>query len=304
MSDWRVHILKEFTPGVEPITVVADPDGLLTEPRLSQLLTERGFELVLFEDSISFRFVYESRFRSRLDAGESMDLVVLLGDDASALVKLPFDVLACARKQSFALADMFPKFSYPVLRALEPQYLDLLYEEQPRFSPEMLSENATKDFILRHVFGIAAELVKSDAELLRTLLRRHYRLQLIPQAFVNRLVQILHRNGRFANWPLTELLTDGSLFYAFLQERWPKFLSRLSDVMEPRYGSLSVEGPADLPFDNPDVRVYIDNLFLEGMLEPVEWTGIPQGMGRCRREARSATGQASSPHGACRCRGT
>ena len=47
--------------------------------------------------------------------------------------------------------------------------------------------------------------------------------------------------------------------------------------MEPRDGSLNVEGPAELPFDNPDIRIYIDNLFLEGMLEPVEWTGIPQG---------------------------
>ena len=50
MSDWREHILKEFTPGVQPITVVADPDGLLTEPRLSQALTEQGFKLLLFED--------------------------------------------------------------------------------------------------------------------------------------------------------------------------------------------------------------------------------------------------------------
>ena len=96
-------------------------------------------------------------------------------------------------------ADIFPQFSYPVLRVLEPQYLDLLYEAQVCFSPGVLGENATKDFILRHVFGIAAELVKSDADLLRTLLRRHYRLQLIPQAFVDRLVQVLHQNGRFAN---------------------------------------------------------------------------------------------------------
>ena len=277
MSDWRGHILKEFTPGVQLITAVADPDGLLTEPRLRQALTERGFELVLFEDSISFRFAYESRYRSRLDAGESMDLIVLLGDDTSSLVKLPFDVLACARKHSFALVDMFPQFSYPVLRALEPQYLDLLYEAQLRFSPGVLGENATKDFILRHVFEIAAELVKSDADLLRTLLRRHYQLQLIPEAYVDRLVHVLRQNGRFANWPLTELLSDRSLFYAFLQERWPRFLSRLSGVVEPRDGPLNVDGPADLPFDNPDVRVYIDNLFLEGMLEPVEWTGIPQG---------------------------
>src|ERR1019366_641899 len=246
MPDWRKQILQEYTPGVRPITAVADPDGLLTEPRLSQALSERGFESVLFEDSISFRFAYESRFRSRLDAGESIDLVVLVGDDASSLVKLPFDVFAGARKLSFALADMFSQFSYPVLRALEPQYLDLLYEAQLRFSPGVLGENATKDFILRHVFEIAAELVKSDADLLRTLLRRHYRLQSIPQAFVERQVQVLHQGRRFPGWPLAELLTDRSLFYAFLQERWPRFLSSLSGA-PPGEVRLTVEGPADLP---------------------------------------------------------
>jgi hypothetical protein len=276
MSDWRGHILKEFTPGVQSITAVADPDGLLIEPLLSQALAEQGFEPVLFEDSISFRFAYESRFRSRLDAGERVDLIVLLVDDASALVKLPFDVLVSARRLSFALADMFPQFSYPVLRTLEPQYLDPLYEAQFRFGPGVLGENATKDFILHHVFEIAPELIKSDADLLRTLLRRHYRLQVIPQAFVERLVQILRQSGRFAGWPLAELLTDRSLFYAFLQERWPRFLGRLSRSPSGE-APLTLDGPADLPFDNPDVRVYIDNLFVEGMLEPVEWTDIPKG---------------------------
>ncbi len=276
MSDWRDHILKEFTPGVQPITAVADPDGLLTEPFLSQALAERGFESVLFEDPVSFRFAYESHFRSRLDAGERIDLIVLLVNDASALIKLPFDVLVSARRLSFALADLFPQFTYPVLRTLEPQYLDLLYVAQFRFSPGVLGENATKDFILHHVFEIAPELIKSDADLLRTLLRRHYRLQVIPQAFVERLVQILHQSGRFAGWPLAGLLTDRSLFYAFLQERWPRFLGRLSPAPSGEV-PLTLDGPADLPFDNPDVRVYIDNLFVEGMLEPVEWTDIPKG---------------------------
>ena len=31
MADWRDEILREFTPGVEPLTIVADPDGLLLE---------------------------------------------------------------------------------------------------------------------------------------------------------------------------------------------------------------------------------------------------------------------------------
>ncbi|HOL72958.1 MAG TPA: hypothetical protein PKW45_16030, partial [Bryobacteraceae bacterium] len=65
MLDWRDRVLREFTPGVQPLTVVADPDGLLTEPRLSQALAERGFESLVFEEPISFRFVYESRYRCR-----------------------------------------------------------------------------------------------------------------------------------------------------------------------------------------------------------------------------------------------
>jgi hypothetical protein len=99
-------------------------------------------------------------------------------------------------------------------------------------------------------------------------------IQVIPRAFVERLAQVLYQNERFADWPLTELLTDRSLFCAFLQERWPRFLGRLSAV-EPQDGHLTVQGPPDLPFDHPEVRVYIDNLFVEGMLQPVEWTGVP-----------------------------
>ena len=30
MADWRDHILKEFTPELSRLTLVADPDGLLT----------------------------------------------------------------------------------------------------------------------------------------------------------------------------------------------------------------------------------------------------------------------------------
>ena len=43
-----------------------------------------------------------------------------------------------------------------------------------------MGDNATKDFILRHVFGIAAELIANEVELLRALLRLHYGKLQIP----------------------------------------------------------------------------------------------------------------------------
>ena len=115
-----------------------------------------------------------------------------------------------------------------MLKDLEPQYLDQLYEAQIRFSPGVLGENATKGSILRHVFSIAAKLIRTEADLLRTLLRRHYRLLTIPAAFIDRLVQVLKQSGRFDGWPIAELLVDRSLFFAFLQERWPRFLEQSS----------------------------------------------------------------------------
>ena len=32
---------------------------------------------------------------------------------------------------------------------------------------------------------------------------------------------------------------------------------------------MAIEGPVDLPFDHHDIRVYIDNLFVEGLLHSV-----------------------------------
>ena len=78
MTSWYEHILKELTPKVSRLTVVADPDSLLLEERILEVLRQRGFELITFEDNVSFRHVYETRFRSLWDEEETTDLEVVL----------------------------------------------------------------------------------------------------------------------------------------------------------------------------------------------------------------------------------
>lgn len=275
MSSWRDQILKEFTPKVARLTLVADPDGLLLEEGILEGVRERGFELIPFEDHIAFRYAYESKFRSRWDRGEHTDLVVVLRSQASDLSGLPYDLLQAGRRLSFNLGDIFPNLSYPVVTALDRGDLDALYEAQKRHAPGQLGDNATKEFVLRHVFEIAPELVKQPSDLLRVLLRRHYRGQRIPADLDKRFIQLLRQNNAFDDWPLETLVTDREAFFAFLQERWPIFLDReaakgTSGVCEDKkpYG-LSIQGPVELPFDHHDIRVYIDNLFVEGLLHSV-----------------------------------
>jgi hypothetical protein len=275
MANWREQILKEFTPQVARLTLVADPDGLLLEEGILQGIRERGFELIPFEDHVAFRFAYESKFRSRWDRGEQTDLVVVLRSESSDLNNLPYDLLQAGRKLSFSIGELFPNLSYPVVAALDKSFLDDLYEAQILHRPGILGDNATKEFILRHVFEIAPELIKQPSDLLRTLLRRHYRGLSIPAILDDRFIQILRLNNLFEDWPLERILPDRDAFLAFLQERWPVFLNRMAAKNtdgvkegEVSYG-FELSGPSDLPFDHDDVRVYIDNLFLEGLLQAI-----------------------------------
>ena len=275
MTNWRDEILKEFTPGVARLTLAADPDSLLLEEQILESIRGRGFELITFVDRVEFRYAYEWNFRSRWDRGEQTDLVVVLHAPAGGLDSLPFDLLQAGRRLSFSLGDIFPNLSHPVISALDRGDLDALYDAQKKYAPGPLGDNATKEFVLRHVFEIAPDLIKQPSGLLGALLRRHYRGQRIPAVLDERFIQLLRQNNAFDGWPLETIVPDREAFFAFLQERWPVFLDRLagkkeSAVQEDKnpYG-LTIDGPHDLPFDHHDIRVYLDNLFLEGLLHSV-----------------------------------
>ena len=279
MHSWRDAILKEFTPQAARLTIAADPDGLLLEEGVLEAIAERGFELMAFEDHVAFRYAYESRFRSRWDRGEHADLVVGVRAPASDLRALPHDLLRAGRQVWFTLGELFPNLSYPVIDTLERSHLDALYEGQIRKPPgRPLGDGPTAEFVLRHVFGIAPETIRQESDLLRLLLRRHYRDLRVPATLDHHLLRLLRQNTLFATWPLNEIVTDRDAFFAFLQERWPIFLDGQTageaSIHEPAppaaTTALRYTGPTRIPFGHGDVRVYVDNLFMEGFLRPVK----------------------------------
>lgn len=279
MTTWRESVLQQFTPEVARLTLVADPDGLLLDEGISAGIRQRGFDIIEFEDHVAFRYAYESAYRGAWDRGGATDLVVVLRSGLSDLASLPYDLLLAGRRLAFSLPDIFPSLCTSVVAVLDPADFDRLWSAQAQYAPGSLGENATKDFVLRHVFELAPELITKPSDLLRVLLRRHYRQVRIPALLDDRLVWLLRQTGQFAGWPLDRIVPDRSAFFLFLQERWPAFLERIArdgGAAEPsgRY-PLELPGPLALPFDHDDVRVYIDNLFAEGRLVPIERQATP-----------------------------
>lgn len=276
MTGWRQHILSDFTPGIARLILAADPDGLLLEAGVLEQLQNQGFALIPFESHVEFRFAFESNFRSKWDQNLEEEQAVVVHVSQDDLQTLPYDLLQAGRKLQFSLAKLFPNFSYPVLTALDKSDLDALYLAQKNLTTERLGETSSKDFILRHVYSIVPELLKTQADLLRMLLSLHYKGLQLPDQLQYFLIEEIERTNRFQNWPLRTIIPDREAFFAFLQERWQFFVQQKSqeqitaleedkELFNPAY-----PGPVELPFEHHDVRAYLDNLFLEGLLDPVE----------------------------------
>lgn len=265
MADWRDTILNRFEKNISRLTLVSDPDGLLTEERMLTEIKDRGFDLIPFEDSIAFRFAYESKYRSMWDQGQKTDLVVVLRSEHD-LNSLPYDLLNAGRKLEFSLHKLFPHLNYPVVESLDASLLDSLYTAYQQQHDSVLGERATKDFVLRSCFRLEPSLISTPVDLLKVLLSIHYQGTPLPNMLNNHLLETLRSIPAFAEWPLDDILPHQESFLHFLQKQWTQYLDALRDK----------GGGCLLPFDHQDVRAYVDTFFMEGLLKPAACEGVTE----------------------------
>ena len=264
MANWRDTILKNFKPKISRLTLVADPDGLLTEEGMLSAVKERGFDLIPFDDPIAFRFAYESQYRSQWDKGQNTDLVVVLRSAEQPLNKLPFDLLKAGRQLSFALHQLFPKLNYPVVAGLDRIYLDDVDEAYQKHDGDQLTERETKEFVLMHCFGIVPKLIKNSVDLLKLLLSLHSRRTILPDFLNEHLLESLTNDATFRSWPLNAIFSSREEFLRFLQDEWKLYLGSMN----------AKKKKSRVPFEHQDIWAYIDTFFLDGSLTPVEQENV------------------------------
>lgn len=278
MTAWVDRILKEFPVDLARLWIVADPDDVLLQSEVLSGLRERGFELLPCEDSIAFRAEYEERYRAawdRREPGPSRALILHLhGTNVS---DLPWDYLRQARKLSLSLAELFPKLSYAVLRQLGSEMLPALFEAQARHAHQSLGEAATKEFVLTHIFRISPHLITRPEDFWRELLRLHYRDAAMPSVLAQYIGQVVGERTTFTGIPVADLFSQKSFALRVVQDAWYRYLTKLG-LTGTRTGE--PEPPdyvpkLDIPFDQHDIRVIVDSMFLDGTLHPLVVQGVP-----------------------------
>jgi hypothetical protein len=301
-ASWRDEILRHFSPEIAAttrVTVVADPDGLLLDDAVATTLSGQGFDVVPYRDAVEFRFYYESRHRARWDAGESTSVVVSAPWGRQDLGRIPFDVLSSAesggRVLDVSLGSIFPSLASDILAELDPADLDTVWLATRSVGKDTLGGNQTRDLVLRSVFKLSPEMVTSETDLVVQMLRLHHAKRSVPRSFAARFADATGRSGRFAGWPIAELVASPDSFFRMLQDRWERHLRELDSNVAVRPNRPA--GPATVDFAAPEIAAIVDNLFLEGRLAPVEVSDAAKFRGRLESCGVRGTARSGSVDG-------
>lgn len=267
MEGLLAKVLEPFHEGGGQVWLVSDPDRLLAEDSIQMALSERAIDVITYDDPIAFRFDFSNQGPTA-----STSVVVVVNSDAQSLGELPWDILQRGQQVPLDAATLFPEIDTRVLDVLTREDLPVLYRAIARYQPDRMGFTSSQDFVLRHIYKSAPEIIQSQSDLLRLLLRKHYRGVIFPELLDKRLAQLLCLAFADLAWPLQDCVLSPSAFFAFLQREWAKFIASLD---EPGKGIATInqqwwQERSLLPFDHPDIRVYIDNFFAEGLLAPID----------------------------------
>lgn len=276
MGNWREPILRAFEPPLSPLLLASDPDDLLLDEAIVAALQNRQVEMVEADDPVAFRYLYEKKYRKRVATHQVSLLVRTRGN----VEDLPYDLVSQGRLMTFRLNTLFAGLSMKVIRQLGGDVLDALYDayEEHILTPlqngrdQPLTDDQTCDFILRWVYRVAPETLQDEVAVIRFFLTLHLQQRLLPEPLQEYLLRGWQKMSSLNRLPLKEWLASPAAFYRDLQTRWAAF------VQEKALKCLQVhEGTGDYhsgsmgePFEHPEIQRLLDNLFLEGKLEPVE----------------------------------
>ncbi len=250
-----------LSPGKDSL-IVEDQDRLVDREIVERVL-ERGYSVVEFEDSIVFRYIYETGYRE-----QDKKLIVITRETPAE--ELPFDIYSSFYTVEVSINTLFPKFSRTALEVLDKLELERLYET---YSDDLdfLSTRETKEFILKRIYEFDPARRYELSQLIAWLMKLHYNRIQMRDELIDLVMEIAGHKGYDELLDLKKMLLHRESFFEFLQERWPVFLRNYGKFVtnEESKAFFRHKGPASLPFDEPAIKVYVDTMFAEGLLKAV-----------------------------------
>lgn len=250
------EIIKLIEKVINGIILLSDPDRLLSNEKVLFTLEKNNYKIIYYKDPILFRYEYEEQYRIPIIEGNPPDyrLIIYHEDEVE---NLPFDIQKEGHSISLSLSQFFPGLDMKVIRELDVTQREELFSIHS--SSDYLGERATVEYMLKKLFKIDTSIIKTPLDLFIYLIRRHYKEESITPLIDEYLLTLFLENHNFQSIPVREILSSKEEFFKYLQKEWKIFIE----------SHVNKGISSSVPFNNKDIKVYIDDLFIEGLLDPV-----------------------------------
>jgi len=255
-------ILKKLPLNQQKYILLRDPDDMVSGEEIISLINGFGYTVLNYEDPDMFRYYFEKNVRKYTDIEDIDNGGIILR--LTHCTYVPYDIQCFFEEIAISLRDIFPKLSYAVLKEMDEIILDDIYKVYSKYEGRDLNESETIDYILNNVFEIFPDYIHTYGDLVKTLLKIYYRRKELPEIIQNYLLLKLTALPGFEEKPLKSIISGKEYFFHYLQQQWEQYIESFSET----------DVKIDVDFNHADIRVYMDNLFLEGLLMPVPCSTI------------------------------
>lgn len=256
---WINAIIGRLCAYSAPMVILFDYDGLTSNTAIFEHLVGKGYDVYDYTDNLSLFFYLES-YKQKESNGVDSKLMIRISADLADNAQLPYSVMVNAERIELRLEDFFAGLNAKAIKELPCQYYSNLFELLGSHPQDTTSYKESIDYITRRVFGIDIAGISNEVQFLAILFKLHYTDTELPGFMVDKLHDAGDRFVTDYKIDLRYALESSEHFFAFLQNEWSRFV----DDRINHGANIKV-----LPFDHPDLKVYTDNFFAEGMLQRV-----------------------------------
>lgn len=243
--------------------ILKDIDNICENENIIEKIMDKGFQIINVEDPEVFRFYYEDEIRPILEMGKSYGKIVLIFKNQTYI---PYDIYEKGITIEISINKLFPKLSYSVVKNLDVDYLEKLYDSYKSYNGEKLGNIGTLNFILKSIYNLDMSSINSFLDLIKKMLEIYYNGLTIFPIMNQYLIDRLITNENLASYPIREILESKESFFRFMQSQWNNYVSYklgLGDF----YGDIYVD------FEDIEIRTYMDYFFETRELIPVKICG-------------------------------
>ncbi|AND42631.1 BREX-3 system phosphatase PglZ [Cytobacillus oceanisediminis] len=216
-----VEKLATFFQSKGSLYIVSDEYGLFKRETVLQEFAEKGITVHTYQDSIVFRYLYETSFRHEDRKSRSTWILTIAENQFN---QLPYDILNNAIRLILSWESIFPSLDPTVVQYCPNEVLSLLFDASSN-QLKQLNYNESIDFILTKVYQLDTSVFSNENDLIKAAIHYYSKnSEAIPSLFFQRLQQNIKKSH---SWFSTEILTvfqSRDHLTHLLNKEWQKYI--------------------------------------------------------------------------------